>query len=301
MLPAWPAACGVVDAVRPYIEKLSVPEGRSCALLNRRLEDGIPFQWHYHREYELTLTLNSRGQRFVGDHVGRYDEGDLVLLGPNLPHTWASRSKPVEDDPHVALVAWFRPEWIDRLIETVGELALLRPMLLDARRGLRFSDAAARGVRPAIEAMMTLEPVRRLFALLDVLVTLASDADAAALASPDRRQQAYSTADRPRIERVLDHIHAHYQERLAVDDLAEVAHLSPSGLHRLFRRHVQMTTLDYIAQLRIGRACQLLISSARPIAHIAAEVGYDNLSHFNRQFRALKRTTPRGFRQGFAR
>jgi AraC-like DNA-binding protein len=286
--------------MKPYIEKLSMPDGQSCALLNRRLDDEIPFQWHYHREYELTLTLNSNGQRFVGDHVGTYDEGDLVLLGPNLPHTWASRSKPVEGEPHVALVAWFRPEWIDKLTETVGELSILKPMLLEASRGVRFSNAAASAVRPAIEAMAMLDPAKRFFALLEVLVTLSNDGGAAALASPGRRQQAYSMTDRPRIERVLDHIHAHYHERLAIDDLAEVAHLSPSGLHRMFRRHTQMTTLDYVAQLRVGRACQLLISTSRPIAHIAADVGYDNLSHFNRQFRSLKRTTPRSFRQGFA-
>jgi AraC-like DNA-binding protein len=77
-----------------------------------------------------------------------------------------------------------------------------------------------------------------------------------------------------------------------VELLAEVARLSASGLHRLFRRHTQMTILDYIAQLRIGRACQLWISTSRPIAHIAADAGYDNLSHFNRQFKSLKEISP---------
>lgn len=285
--------------MKPLLEKLSIPDGQSLALLNRRLDDEIPFQWHYHREYELTLTLNSRGQRFVGDHVGAYDDGDLVLLGPNLPHTWASREKRVEGAPHVALVAWFRSEWIDSLVDAVKELSNLRPMLAQASRGLRYSDPASRKVRPTIEGLANLPPAMRLLALLDVLVTLSGDGAAAALTSPDRKQQSFSESDRPRIERVLDHIHAHYQERLTIEALAELAHLSPSGLHRLFRRHARMTALDYVAQLRIGRACQLLISTSRPIAHIATEVGYENLSHFNRQFRALKLATPREFRRGF--
>ena len=73
------------------------------------------FAWHHHPEFELTLTRNSRGQRFVGDHVGNYDDGDLVLIGPNLPHTWASREKIRTTEPHVALVFWFSQQWIEKL------------------------------------------------------------------------------------------------------------------------------------------------------------------------------------------
>ena len=79
--------------MRPLFEKVTVPEGASWAMLNRRLPDGIPFQWHYHPEFELTLTLNSRGQRYIGDSIANYDDGDLVLLGPNLPHTWCSSER----------------------------------------------------------------------------------------------------------------------------------------------------------------------------------------------------------------
>lgn len=287
--------------MRPLLEKLTVPDGQSWAFLNRRLDDEIPFQWHCHREYELTLTLNSRGQRFVGDHVGPYGDGDLVLLGPNLPHTWASSARIVDAAPHVALVMWFRSEWIDQLVASVAELSILQPLLGDACRGVRFSDGSAALVRPTIESMAQLPSARRLVALLDVLVTLPCDADRSLLASPSRGQPPFTGADRPRIERVLDHVHAHYQERLSIEALAQLAHLSPSGLHRLFRRHTRMTPLAYVTQLRIGRACQLLISTAQPIAHIACSVGFDNLSNFNRQFRALKQATPREFRRKLAR
>ena len=80
--------------MKPLLEKVMPPEGASWAWLDRQLDDAIPFQWHHHPEFELTLTLNSVGQRFIGDHIGDYDDGDLVLIGPNLPHTWASRGKP---------------------------------------------------------------------------------------------------------------------------------------------------------------------------------------------------------------
>lgn len=287
--------------MKPLIERVAVAPGQSWTLLNRRLDGGIPFEWHHHPEYELTLTLNSKGQRFVGDHVEAYDHGDLVLLGPNLPHTWASSGRHLAGEPHVALVMWFRPEWIDGLTEKVVELAALKPMLSVAGRGIRYSDTAATVARPVIEAMPSLAPAKRLLALLDVLLMLSEDGGRSVLARADRRQRTIPESDRPRIERVLDHVHRHYRERQTIQGLSEIAHLSPSGFQRLFQRHIRMSVLDYLAQLRIGMACQLLISTSRPIAHVAADVGYDNLSHFNRQFRTLKGATPRAFRSGFNR
>src|SRR6478752_7549547 len=97
--------------MKPFLERLALPDGASWATLNRRLDGEIPFQWHHHPEFELTLTLNSRGQRFIGDHIGSYDDGDLVLVGPNLPHSWCSAAKIEEAAPHVALVMWFLPQW----------------------------------------------------------------------------------------------------------------------------------------------------------------------------------------------
>src|SRR5688572_23845750 len=163
------------EILRPLLEKVTVAEGTSWTLLNRRLETEIPFQWHHHPEYELTLTLNSRGQRFIGDHIGSYDDGDLVLLGPNLPHTWCSAEKIHPERPHVALVMWFTPEWAEPLADLLTELAPVRAMLRGAGRGLAFSREAIREVRPAIEAMPDLPPDQRLLALMQVLTALTRD------------------------------------------------------------------------------------------------------------------------------
>src|SRR5690348_16611622 len=92
--------------MKPFLEKVPASGDACWPMLNRRLDADIPFQWHHHPEYELTLTLNSRGQRFIGDHIGSYEDGDLVLIGPNLPHTWSSTGKLDVDAPHVALVMW---------------------------------------------------------------------------------------------------------------------------------------------------------------------------------------------------
>lgn len=287
--------------MRPLFEKLSIPDGQSWTFLDRRLTEGIPFQWHYHREFELTLTSNSRGRRFVGDHVGSYDDADLVLLGPNVPHTWSSTSNIERSSPHVAQVMWFRPEWIDGLIAGAAELAPLAPMLEASGRGLCFSPAVAGAARSLLDDMRGLSPARRLLRLLDILVMLAGDEAATALSSPVIGPFSASVGDRPRVERVLDHIHAHYHQRLTIEALADLAHISASGLHRLFKRHTRQTISDYITQLRIGQTCQMLINTDQPIAHIAEAVGYENLSHFNRKFRESRGQSPRLFRQDFRR
>ncbi len=285
--------------MKPQLEKVTVAEGTSWTLLNRRLETEIPFQWHHHPEYELTLTLNSRGQRFIGDHIGKYDDGDLVLLGPNLPHTWCSAEKIDPERPHVALVMWFTPEWAEPLADLLTELAPVRAMLRGAGRGLAFSRKAIREVRPAIEAMPDLPPDQRLLSLMQVLTALTRDPAPQQLASPAAGRSPAAPADRQRIDRILAHINTHYQDEISIPELAGIAFLSVSALHRLFRRHTNTTVMHYVARLRVGEACSLLIGTDRPIAHIAEAVGYSNLANFNRQFRVIKMMTPRAFRAKF--
>jgi hypothetical protein len=145
-------------------EHVKIAPDRSWRGLHRNLR-AIPFEWHFHPEYELTLTLGSEGQRYVGDHIGSYGDDDLVLLGPNLPHTWHShnaappasgkidmgaydldlQAKPGER-PHQAFVFWFTADWINNVCETIPEFARLRPVLTDARRGVKFDTLSARKV-----------------------------------------------------------------------------------------------------------------------------------------------------------
>lgn len=283
--------------MKPYLEHLTPDEGASWASLNRRLDDGIPFQWHHHPEFELTLTLNSRGQRLIGDHIGRYEPGDLVLIGPYLPHTWHSLDRPDPGQPHVALVMWFLPDWAERLTAN-AELRAVAAMLARAAHGLQFSPAAADAVRPQVEALFTQPPVERFLRLVTILTRLADDRAATPL-SVTAPELAPAATDRGRIDRVLNHIHAHFAEPISMSQLADIAALSPSGLHRTFRRHTRQTVSQYLIRLRIGRACALLSSGTMPIGTIAGEVGYDSLANFNRQFKALKGTTPRDYRAAF--
>ncbi len=284
--------------MKPFLERLRPEPGTSWAMLNRRLDDGIPFQWHHHPELELTLTCNSRGQRFIGDHIGSYDDGDLVLIGPNLPHTWHSTGKIEDNAPHVALVMWFLPDWVSTLSATFIELGPIAAMVERAVTGLKFTRPFAERARPLIEDLFSRAADERLLSLMRVLNMLAQDAGAEPLASA-RSVPARAGVDRSRLDRVLDHIHLNYASGVSLTELAEVAALSPSGLHRLFRRHAYVSISDYIMRLKVGEACAMLSGTGRPVAHIADAVGYETLANFNRQFKALKGLTPREYRKSF--
>jgi AraC-like DNA-binding protein len=267
-------------------------------MLNRRLDDAIPFEWHHHPELELTLTLNSRGQRFVGNHVADYDHGDLVLLGPNLPHTWASRDKLDDREPHVALVFWFRKEWIERLTGGSVELEPIRRLVQEASSGLAFDTSLGRALTADFDAIFSWPPAQRLIGLLDLLAQLANHQSRQALSSVVPQQV---EGDRSRLDRVLVHLHRHYREPLRMEQLARIAALSESGLHRMFKKHTQASISDYLIGLRIGEACARLSSTRQPIQHVAADVGYASLANFNRQFLRLRGMTPREYRASFRR
>src|SRR5690606_25524910 len=169
--------------MKPYLEKLSREDGASWSMLNRRLPEGIPFQWHHHPELELTLTLNSRGQRFIGDHAGDYDDEDLVLVGGNLPHTWSSTEALKPDEPHVALVLWFGEDWLEQLAASAVELGPISDLVSRARHGLHFPRQTARAIRARYEALFEMGAEQRLLALLELLLILAADRTAAPLST----------------------------------------------------------------------------------------------------------------------
>lgn len=278
--------------MRPFLENLPWTEGSSLALLNRRLEGEIPFQWHHHPEWELTLTLNSYGQRFIGDHIGDYTDGDLVLVGPNLPHTWMSRDR-MTPGPHQALVIWFGQSWLETFHD-MPEWQALRRLSEKGRRGLAFSAEASREVRPLIDQFFDGSPQRRFLSLLEILNVLDQDT-AVTLASSSVDRTALGV-NRDRIERVLTYLHSHFEQRVEMEELARIAALSVSGLHRLFCKQTGQTVTEYLMHLRVGAAAARLVATDAPIAHIAADVGYGALANFNRQFRAIKGMTPRDYR-----
>jgi AraC-like DNA-binding protein len=282
--------------MRTSFEKIPAEANTSWTLLNRRLAQAIPFEWHHHPEYELTLTLNSRGHRYIGNDVALYDDGDLVLVGPNVPHSWSSAERIDPAKPHIALVIWFSQAWADSLVQLFPEMAATRALLAGAQQALSFGEATSRALRPVIESMVEQDASHRLISLLTVLNTLSRDAAAQRIAVENAPRAVPHIVEDARIRRVLDHLHGHYAQALGIPELAQLACVSVSAFHRMFRKHTRCTALDYIVRLRIGHACALLMQGNLAVSAIAEQVGYSSQALFNRQFKVHKGMTPSQFR-----
>ena len=304
--------------MKPAYEHVSFGDGCSVRVYHRRLPR-IPFEWHHHPEYELTLTLNSHGKRYIGDSITSYGADDLVLVPPDLPHTWSSNRSIDADAPQVAIVVWFSGDWARRLADCCAEYAALHRLLRRASCGLAFGPDMGRVLYDKREALLSASPRERLAAVLDALCALA-DASAEPLASPsafasptpnksgnkDGNQYGAGTRGRPsghepeRINRVLTLIDTRFADPLRIADFCEAASLSERSLHRYFIQHVGESVSRYVLRVRIGHACRMLTDTSSPVSVIAARSGFTNVAHFNRQFKTLKNTTPAAFRKQFS-
>lgn len=261
--------------------------------------DHFPFFWHFHPEYELTLIRSGHGHRHVGDHIGSYAAGDLVLIGPDLPHSWISLPSASASERSVAIVLRFRRDFLGDAFLERPEMAGVRALLDDATHGLAFPAEAASQTRRLLAHMDGRDELGRLIDLLAVLGDLAAAPKPAKLAS-DGYRPALHKAARRRMADICAYVGAHHDRRLRLEEVAAVVHMTPSAFSRAFRRATGRTFTAYVNEVRVGVACRMLVETELPVASIAAECGFRNLANFNRRFRELRRTTPRAYRRAFA-
>ena len=254
-----------------------------------------PFLLHYHPEFELTLTRNSRGTRYVGSDVQAFGELDLVLVGANCAHTWDC----AEDNKRARIqvqVAFFTPDWLRQLeAEGLPELHALNQWIAGVRQGIVFSPAMIAQVLPYFDRIEAARGLDRLLALLQILNALPHDSDARHIGAFGVKPGG-AGSDR-RIEAALAFLQQNYRSAVSLDDIAAAAATSCSTLKRLFQERLEMSVTDLLIQLRIGHACHLLASTDFAINRVASESGFNNLGHFFRQFAAQKRCTPAEFRR----
>lgn len=275
-------------------EKVIPSPESSFRCFNRKL-DSFPFYWHQHDEYELTLIISGKGRRFVGDSIDNYDRNDLVLIGPNLPHTWSSFAG---QNRCQAVVIQFGSDLLADATGSMPEFRHIHRLLKDSDRGLFFSGNALSRVISRIKCLPELGGLQRLFSLLELLQFLEKNF-ARNHISGKLFQQSSGKPQKHRIETALGFIAGHYDSSICLEDAAHTAHMSPAGFSRFFKRTTGKTFIQYTNELRISRACQLLISTDMPITQICFASGFQSLSNFNRRFRQLKELSPRCYRNQF--
>lgn len=280
--------------MQPDLEVVSVHTDASFAVWAH----GYPYRtvrWHFHPEYEIHLVTATSGRAFVGDHVGTFGPGNLILAGPNLPHNWISDVPSGQSVPERGLIVQFGEAFVRRCRESFPEMAFIDDLLRDSARGIEFSAEDGRAAEPLLREMLTAQGMRRLalfFALLDVLHRSSARR---VLSSRAYRSDPATYMAQP-LNIVLDHIASNFHSDLRETEMAELSGYTLAAFSRAFRRHAGVSFVTYVNSMRIKRACDMLIADDTRIADICFRVGFNNLSNFNRQFLAHKGMAPRAFR-----
>ncbi|WP_102222648.1 AraC family transcriptional regulator [Acidimangrovimonas sediminis] len=285
--------------MQPDLELVHIRKGESFAAWMH----GYPFRtvrWHYHPEYEIHLVAATSGKFYVGDYIGDFGPGQLIVTGPNLPQNWISEIEPGEVVPARSLVIQFPASLVEAAAESLPEMEAITPLLERSHRGLLFDAATSATIRPRMEALIEARGLRRLALFWEILDILATAPEPEVLASLSYELD-LSAINEGGVNRAIAYLREHLTDAVGERELAAMVGQSQSAFSRAFKRHTGSTLVRYKNQLRVDLACQMLLTQPdAKVAEICYDVGFSNLSNFNRHFLKLKGMSPTQFRATFA-
>ena len=264
----------------------------------RCVEHGSPTpleRWHCHDEYELQLIVGARDRAFVGDYVGHFEPGHLVLTGPRLPHNWISTDLPPNGLSVRSLVIQFREEPLRDGMRAIKELEETRPLLERSRQGIEFFGLSE-SVRDRFYRIKQSHGLERFAEFAALLCLLKRSEDYRLLSSEQTVGLAPEDA-RAAINKIVEYVNESYAEPMSVAEVAARVNMSESSFSRYFSKATDSTFTAFVNRVRVHKACQLLMHSDQQISSICYAVGFNNVANFNRRFREVKGVTPSEFRR----
>jgi chitin disaccharide deacetylase len=263
--------------------------------------------WHCHSEYELVYIPHGHGTRYVGSQPTRFEDGDLVLLGPNIPHN--SFDFGYERDDYEEYVVQFDGKALEHsLFPHFREFGAIARLLEDARTGLAIEGSQKHVIGKKMMEMSGAVPLTmllKLFELLDLTAAVAAATTAAAAAAPHQIDLHASTlllvpvVNTERLQQVFEHIADHFHRDITTRETADLLAMTDASFCRFFSRNTGKTFKSALTEYRIHKACGWLINSSLPVNIIATKCGYNNVSLFNRFFRRIMETSPLEYRSRF--
>lgn len=281
---------------RPTLEKIEPGFGSSFTIRQFSHECGQANEnpyWHFHPEYEIVYITNGRGKRHVGHHISFFEDGDLIFLGPNLPHL--SFTQDMQED-HQEIVVQLRGDFLGSQFMQRPEMRAIQLACERARSGLSFSGEVKKRVGRRLRQMVSQEPFERLMSLLWVLQELGTATEYQSL-NADGLAFDVNAQDRVRMEKIYGFVQQHFRRNISLDEIAGEVNMTTPAFCRYFKKMTRRTFTQFVNEMRIAHACRLLAADDLTIAAVGFESGFNNLSHFNKQFRAVTEVTPRAYRQ----
>ena len=286
---------------RPAELEVILPEPDHCF---RWFEHDYPYdlaRWNHHPEFEIHLIRQGSGKLVAGDYIGAFSAGHVALIGPDLPHDWIGELAPGESLSGRDVVLQFDGAALLALRKTLPELGDLSALFEQARRGLEFIGDTAVTAANQMEAIGSAHGLHRLILFLQLLDTLknAPPQQVKALASPCYAPT-LDARSAERINKAFDYLMRELTGDVRLSVIAQQLDMSEPGFSRFFKRNTGHGFIDLMRKFRVQRACRLLLQSDMSVADICFEVGYANLSNFNRHFRIEMQQTPSDYRRDTA-
>ena len=282
-----------------YIELNLPQEPDKSFVVFKEIGKFFPCPWHYHPEYELVTVVKSTGRRMVGDNIGYFKEGDLVLLGSLLPHLWVNDVKFINGKANSlaeAIVVHFKENFLGEQLFKIPEMESFNNFLKMSNRGIVIKGDAKVKINSIMKKMPSLNGLQRLSSLFSIFNILSGTVEYELLASPGFVKNINLNAS-DRLNRVIDYIMRNFDQDITLPKAASNANMSLTSFCNFFKGNYRLTFVEYLNTVRVGHACKLLFEKDRNIVEVAYECGYNSLANFNKQFKKYKQMTPTEYRR----
>jgi len=248
---------------------------------------------HCHEEIQLSLITAGRGMYTIAGQPGRFAEGDVYLLGSNVPHVFRNdpRWYDAQEQPVAEMYSVFFGN--DGLLKSLSlpEFKGICDLLELAQRGLRLKTAQAKALRERLPSLWSHSPAQQVLQFLQMLESLSGIENWEPVSNHDSpllpRQ-----ADYERLNDLFTFVMDNFTRPVRLEEVAAIVHLSPAAFCRFFKQRTRKTFVEYLNETRVNHACRMLVETDLSIAEICYACGYNNLANFNRQFRRITGTTP---------
>ncbi len=276
--------------MRPVFEQINVGEDRSIIAF-RYSKNHFDAPWHFHPQHELTYIQSSVGTKFIGDYVGSYGPGELVLLRSNLPHCWKNQLDPSCKAESVVI------QWNVGIFSEVPELRSMFGLLKVASKGIIFSKEATKSLIPSIERLCTLDDYQLYIELLSLLVELTH--------CPFKTLSKASFIDdlpatySDRMSEIHDFVELHFHRKIYLKEVASMSHLSEQAFSRFFSHVMGRPFFSFLNEYRINVARRMLIDTDISVAQIGYACGFESLTFFHKQFKNFNQMSPLKYRKQY--
>tara|TARA_R110000868_G_scaffold121034_3_gene321228 strand:+ start:153035 stop:153928 length:894 start_codon:yes stop_codon:yes gene_type:complete len=258
--------------------------------------------WHFHEELELVIILKSSGMRFVGDSIEKFDVGDVVLIGKNVPHMWLNDEqffKKNSDLKAEAISVHFKTDFLGSMFFDVPEMKQIANLLKQADRGIKFIDLNVNIIH-TIEELENLDATSQIIKLIETLNFLSQHENYTLLSSSGFINSFHKTENK-RLDKMYEYIFQNFNSPIGSGDVAKNIGMNKSAFSRFFKKTHRKPFTKYLNEIRIGYSCKLLIENKESITSIAYLCGFNNISNFNRQFKVIKGSTPSSYLQHYSK